>query len=390
VAVALVIVVVLTDEDAGWAGYVTAFLEAALVGGFADWFAVTALFRRPAGLPIPHTAVIPERKDSFGETLGSFVQEELLTADAVVERVRNAQVAARAGAWLADPANAARTARHMADAAVTLVDLLEDDEVHNALDEALRERIGATPLAPFAGRTLNLLTAEGRHHAAFDALLRGLDRVLRENRAELRARFLRDSPWWLPGAVEDRVFERLMDGTHRLLHDVASDPEHELRRTFDQKVQEFAAKLQMSPELLAKGEALKQELLDQPELRQWIASVWRDLKATLRAQASDAESTLRRRLTDTVAGFGTRLGTDETIATKVDNTVEDGARYLSEQFHDEIASMVTNSIAGWDGHQAASRLELLLGPDLQFIRINGTVVGGLAGLVIYSVTQLLG
>jgi uncharacterized membrane-anchored protein YjiN (DUF445 family) len=393
VAAALVAVHLLTDgagDGGSAAGYAIAGLEAAMVGGLADWFAVTAVFRHPLGLPIPHTAVIPERKDSFGETLGDFVQEHLLTRDAIVERIRSARPAPRAAAWLARPENAARVAGHLVDASVTLADLLADEDVHRAIDDAVRSRIDATPLTPLAGRGLELLTEGGRHQEVLDVVLRAVDRFLRENRADLRTRFGSEAPWWLPEALEDRVFDRLLDGVHRVLTDVVRDPDHELRRDFDERVRRFARDLQTSPALRERGEALKQELLAQPQLREWTGTIWRDIKATLRAQADDPASPLQRRLTDTLIALAQRLQDDPALTTRIDEAVERAAQYVSEQFHDEIAAMVSTAIVRWDGREAATRLELLLGPDLQFIRINGTLVGGLAGLLIHAASQAAG
>ena len=376
-------------SDATWAGYAEAFVEAGMVGGLADWFAVVALFRHPLHVPIPHTAIIVERKDQFGETLGDFVQTSFLTPDIISERVRTARVVPRMADWLADRDNAVRLARHAADAAVTAADLLRDDEVHRALEEVARRRIETTPLAPVAGRTLRLLTEGGRHQEVLDVMLRGLDRFLGENEASLRERFADESPWWLPGAVEDRIFERLLDGARQLLHQVATDPQHELRRDVDTRVRRLVDDLQSSPEMLARGEELKAELLSQPELRQWIASVWRDIKAGLRAQADDPDSELRRRLAQTIASLGERLRDDPALAARAEQAIETGVRYVADQFSDEIGGIVTTTVARWDGNETADRLELLLGPDLQFIRINGTVVGGLAGLVIHAVGQVL-
>jgi uncharacterized membrane-anchored protein YjiN (DUF445 family) len=388
VAIALVVAHVVTgDSDSGVSGYVIAGLEAAMVGGLADWFAVTAVFRHPMGLPIPHTAVIPERKDNFGETLGDFVQEHLLTRDAIVERVQAARPAHRVATWLAQPDNAARVAGHVVDASVTLADLLGDDDVHRAIDEAVRTRIDATPLAPLAGRGLDLLTDGGCHQQVLDVLLRAGDRFLRENRLSLRERFSDQAPWWLPDAVEDRVFDRLLDGVLRVLHEVARDPDHELRHEVDERVRGFARDLQASPALRQRGEELKRDLLAQPELRQWTSGVWGDLKATLRAQADDPASPLQQRLADAVVALARRVLDDPALAARVDEAVESAAGYVSQQFHDEIAAMVSTAIVRWDGNEASTRLELLLGPDLQFIRINGTVVGGLAGLLIHALSQ---
>lgn len=388
-ALALLAAIVLTDESAGM-GYVVAGLEAALVGGFADWFAVTALFRHPLGIPLPHTAIIVERKDSFAQTLGEFVQDELLTPDAIVERVRAARVTERLADWLSDPANAAKTAHRLTDGALAMADLMRDEDIHDALETAVRSRIEAFPLAPAAGRTLQLLTERGRHQEALDAALKAADRLLREHHADLRERFGREAPWWLPGAVEDRLFDRLLDGARTLIHDVASDPQHQLRRDLDERVERLAEQLQTSPELRARGEALKHDLLTQPQLREWVATMWTDLKEGLRTQADDPDSELRRRLADAIAGLGVRLRDDPALTARIDQAVETGARRFGEEFHHEIASMVSSTISRWDAHETATRLELLLGPDLQYIRINGTVIGGLAGLAIHAVTQAVG
>jgi len=390
VAVTLGFVVLqLWGGDGTTLGYVEAAVEAAMVGALADWFAVTALFRHPLGIPIPHTAIIPTRKDQFGETLGDFVQSSFLTPEAIVERVHASRVVARMAAWLAEPPNAERLARHLADASVTVADLLRDDEVHRALEDAARRRIETTPLAPVAGRTLKLLTEDGRHQEVFDVMLRSLDRFLRDNEPSLRARFADEAPWWLPGAVEDRIFERLLDGAAHLVHQVAKDPDHELRRDVDTRVRRLVDDLQTSPEMLARGEELKGELLSQPELREWVAKVWADIKAGLRSQADDPDSELRRRLADAIASLGARLRDDPPLAERAEHAIETGVRYVADQFSDEIGGIVSGTVARWDGHETADRLELLLGPDLQFIRINGTVVGGLAGLLIHAVGQAL-
>jgi uncharacterized membrane-anchored protein YjiN (DUF445 family) len=391
VAVTLVfLVLVLVGGEATWVGYTRAATEASMVGALADWFAVTALFRHPLGVPIPHTAIIPERKDQFGETLGEFVQSSFLTPEIIVERVRTARVSARMAAWMAAPDNAERLAGHMADAAVTFADVVRDDEVQRAIEEAVRRRVESVPLAPLAGRTLGLLTEGGRHQQLLDAMLHTLDKYLDGNHDRLRARFAAETPWWMPEAVEERLFVRLIEIARQLVHDVAEDPDHELRRVADARVRNLVEELQTSDAMRRRGEELKGELLDHPELRRWVATIWEDVKESLRAQAADPRSELRRRLAETVVSLGRRLQEDPALAKRVDEAVETGVRYVAEHFHDEIAAMVSGTISRWDGRETSDRLELLLGPDLQFIRINGTVVGGLAGLVIYSVAQLLG
>jgi len=375
--------------DGTWAEYLRAAAEASMVGGLADWFAVTALFRHPLGLPIPHTAVIPERKDQFGQTLGDFVQRNFLSSDTIGERVRTARVAERAAAWLADPGNAANVAGRLADAAAWGIDLVEDDEVHVAIEHVVRRQAEATRLAPLAGRALRALTATDRHQEVLAAGMAALDRFLDENREALRTRYHRESPWWIPGAIDDRIFDRLVDGARRVLAEVAADPDHELRKELDRRLRDLADQLEHSPELLERGEHLKAELLGSPELRKWTRSLWEDAKTSLREQARDPDSEVRRRLATTVAGVGRRLQEDAALRTGVEEVAERGARYVAEHFHDEISGLVTSTVQRWDATETSGKLELLLGRDLQFIRINGTVVGGLAGLAIHAVAELL-
>jgi uncharacterized membrane-anchored protein YjiN (DUF445 family) len=390
--IAITIVFVLATvfgSDHGWAGYLRATAEASMVGGLADWFAVTALFRHPLGIPIPHTAVIRERKDEFGQTLGSFVQENFLTADVVAERVRASRAATRVGAWLADDANAAVLAEHASDLAVALADLVRDEDIHRLLEQEVSRALDAVPLAPLAGRALRVATASGRHQELFDAILRGLERFLDENVDTLRERFGQESPWWLPNAFEDRIFDRLLDGFREYLHTVNNDPKHELRTQFDERVDDLAERLLHSPELRERGEQLKRDFLSHPELRSWSTAVWSDVKRALRAQASDPSSELRQRLALAVMSAGRRLLEDPVLQHKADEVVESGIRYVTSHFRDEITGLVSGTIARWDPEETSDKLELLLGRDLQFIRINGTVVGGLAGLVIHAVAQMI-
>ncbi|MCA1847297.1 MAG: DUF445 domain-containing protein, partial [Actinobacteria bacterium] len=227
-AIVFVAAVVL-GGGSGLMGFVRAGAEASLVGGLADWFAVTALFRHPLGLPIPHTAVIPERKDQFGRTLGRFVQDNLLTPTLITDRVRHARIAARLADWLADESHAAAVAGYIADAAHSLAGVVEEDDVARLIEEALRRAVDRVEPAPLAARALTSVMAAGYHQEAFDALLRGTARFLDEHRADLQARFLAESPWWRPEAIDRRIFTGLLDGAVHLFDEILADPGHPLR-----------------------------------------------------------------------------------------------------------------------------------------------------------------
>jgi uncharacterized membrane-anchored protein YjiN (DUF445 family) len=390
-AVAFVAVTVLGGENGGdgWVGYARAMAEAALIGGLADWFAVTALFRHPLGIPIPHTAIVAARKDAFAETLGGFIQDSFLTPDAVVARVRAAGVVGRLADWLADETHARRAADEALRGAVSVADVLRDEDVHRLIESVARARLDALPVAPLAGRALELARRDGRHHQVMDAALRELDGYLDSHRDELRGRLGQESPWWLPGAAEDKIFDRLITGARSLIADLLTDPDHELRRRFDERLAKLAVDLQTSPELADRAEQLKRDVLARAEVGAWVSSVWRDAKAELRAEATDVESDLHGRLAAMVVAAGRRLQDDPELSAKVEQGVEQAARHLVERFQGEIVGLVRDTIGRWDAAETSDRLELLLGPDLQFIRINGTVVGAAAGLFLHAVGQLL-
>jgi uncharacterized membrane-anchored protein YjiN (DUF445 family) len=389
VTVAFVVLLV-AGSDSTVIEYALAAAEGSMVGGLADWFAVTALFRHPLGIPIPHTAIIRERKDQFGETLGAFVQDNFLTADVAAERIRAARVAERIAAWLATPENADRVAGNVLEALVGVVDLVGDDDVHRLLHEEIERAVRSIPFAPIAGRALLVGVNEGRHKPMVDGLLRGAVTFLDEQREPLRARFGQASPWWMPGALEDRFFDRLIDGARMLLASVAADPDHELRAELDARLRTLADRLQYEKELAERAEALVGDALASPDVRGWTRSLWSDLKTSLRQQVEDpASSSLRPRIAEAVVAIGGRLADDPALQARLSGAAESAVRYVATNHRSEISALISATIARWDAQETSDKLELLLGRDLQFIRINGTVVGGLAGLAIHAVADVL-
>ena len=380
----------LVRSKTAWVGYLQAVAEASMVGALADWFAVVALFRHPLGIPIPHTAVIVERKDQFATTLGDFIRESFLTPEAIVQRVRSAGAIDRLANWLAEPSNADRISAEVTAAAVAFADFLREDQAHGLLEDELRERVESIPVAPLAGRLLKFVTEQGRHHQVIDAALRGLDRYLNEHREDLRQRLGDESPWWLPGAVEDRIFERLIDGARSVLQAMVGNSDHKLRQELEVRIAQLAVDLQTSPEMRARGEQLKHDVMAQPQVQELVAAFWNDLKEQLRQESANPDSRLRQRLCATIVSVGNRLREDQALRTRVQDVLENGLSYVAEHFNTEIATLVSGTVARWDARETARRLELLLGPDLQFIRINGTVVGAIVGLILHAIVQVLG
>ena len=383
------VIVTLWGGGATWAGYVQATAVASMVGGLADWFAVTALFRRPLGLPIPHTAIVVERKDQFATTLGEFIQESFLTPDIIVERVRAAGVVDAVASWLAEPANAARTAAEVASAVVAVSDLLQDDDVHRAIDGFVHQLVDAVALAPLAGHALRLVTAQGELDDLLDKGLRGLNRYIEEHRDELRHHLSKKSRRWLTSVVDHKLFDRVLDGVTSVLLQMEADRDHDLRRQLGERLAQLTVDLETSPRFLARGERMKRDVLSRPEVQQWVAALWVDIKNHLKSQAADPDSTLQQRLTAMIMGLGHRLQEDPALAAKVEAAAESVVSYVAEHFNSTIAGMVSSTVSRWDAEETATRLELLLGPDLQYVRINGTVMGAGAGLVLHVVTRAL-
>jgi uncharacterized membrane-anchored protein YjiN (DUF445 family) len=370
-------------------GYVQAGAEAAVVGGVADWFAVTALFRRPLGLPIPHTALIVERKDQFAGTLGQFVQENFLTADVLAERIDSARLVPRLGAWLADEANAARFAGHAAGLLVRAAEAARDEDVRRVLTAGLTRAAEGVNAGPLAGRVLRVMIAEGQHAALLTEVVAAADRYLAGHYLELRDRFQAESPRWVPDAVYRRVFDRLYGRLRNKLAAIAADPGDETRVQFEEWIAGLPDRLETSPELRERAEQFTRDVLSSAGLRDLSLSLWKSATQALRIQAADPASELRRWLTKALAAAGRRLESDADLQETLQRAAESAARAMAEQFHEELADLVTGTIQRWDAAETSSQLELLLGHDLQYIRINGTVVGAGIGLALHAIVMAL-
>lgn len=377
------------EADRPWAGYVRATAEAAMVGAIADWFAVTALFRHPLGLPIPHTAIVKRRKDQIGASLGGFVRDNFLTREVVGERLERADLGRRVGVWLATPSNAAVVGDQSAAAVRGITEVLDDDVVQAGLEQVVTQRVRNVPVAPVVGKAVDVAIDGEHHQVLLESTLTGLATFLDDNRIVFRERLSTESPWWVPEPIDDRVFEKIYTAVSRFIADVAGDRNHELRRQLDERTITFAAELKESEELRARGEALKSELLDHPEVRRWSDSLWTRIKAGLLEAAEDPTSPLRIQLQRAVEDAGTSIGEDPELQAKIDQWIVGATGYVAEQFRDEVADLIAQTVQRWDTDETSDRIELQVGRDLQFIRINGTVVGGLAGLLIYTVSELI-
>jgi uncharacterized membrane-anchored protein YjiN (DUF445 family) len=372
-----------------WVGYVRAASEAGMVGAIADWFAVTALFRHPLGLPIPHTAIIPRKKDQLGASLGEFVGVNFLAPDVVVGKLRAARVPQRLGRWVAQPENAARITAEAAVALKAAVTVLRDEDVQRLLDATIVRRITDLPWGPPLGKLLGEVLADGKHRKLVDLVCdRAYDWAIVNHDTVVRV-VSQQAPTWSPRFLDDMLADRLHREVLDFARAVRDDQAHPLRTAIDRFLAEFAQDLQHDPETIARAEAVKAQVLEHPEVQNLAASAWNTARRMVLEAADDPSSELRRQAQGLIAGWGERLATDDVVRGKVDGWLESTLRYVVANYADEITSVITDTVARWDAAETSRKIELQVGRDLQFIRINGTVVGALAGLVIYAVSQAL-
>ncbi|TDD57334.1 DUF445 domain-containing protein [Kribbella antibiotica] len=385
---AAVIYVITLHREGAWA-YVNAASEAAMVGALADWFAVTALFRHPLGLPIPHTAIVPTRKDMLAESLEQFVTENFLSPEVVGEKMKSADVSRRAGEWLAAGNHAERIVAEGARTIGAALPKLGDDDVTAFVRGSLLPRFVQEPLSPIAGHFLESVVDDGAHHALFDLLMVEAHDWLSENRELLDGVVGPRAPRWSPMWVDRMVVDRIHREAVAWLADVRDNQNHAARQAVDKLLQKLAVDLQNDPETMERFEAFKARMLTHPDMGSSLTAVWDSLRTALIDSIQDPASTLRVRGVRVIQDLGQRLQTDDVLRAKVDVRATEAVSYVIRTYGNEIVSVISDTISRWDGREASARIELHVGRDLQFIRINGTVVGALVGLVIHTVSQLL-
>nr|WP_236670137.1 DUF445 domain-containing protein [Streptomyces antimycoticus] len=374
----------------GWPGYVAAAAEAGMVGALADWFAVTALFRRPMRLPIPHTAIIPTKKDQLGASLGEFVGENFLSGDVVRMRLRAVGIGGRLGTWLVQPEHAERVTAELATALRGALTVLRDSDVQAVVGEAITRRADAQEVAPGLGKLLERVVAEGGHRRAVDLVcLRAHDWLVEHNDSVMQA-VAGGAPGWTPRFVDRKVGDRVYKELLRFVTEMRDMPAHPARSALDRFLTDFAGDLQSDTDTRARVERVKSEVLGRGDVQDIIATAWASVRAMIVTAAEDERSELRQRARAAVLSLGGRMVTDQRLRAKVDGWLEDAAVYVVTTYRDEITSLITETVAGWDAEHTSRKIEAHIGRDLQFIRINGTVVGALAGLVIYTVSRALG
>jgi uncharacterized membrane-anchored protein YjiN (DUF445 family) len=389
-ATVIFVVTLALERQFPWLGFVRATAEAAMVGGLADWFAITALFRHPLGIPIPHTAIIPSRKDRIGRSLGGFVQNNFLSREVIAARLHGLKIAERIARWISDPTNSGRIAHHVATGLAGTAAVLHDEDVQSMIDRAVVTRVRKTQVAPVLGNVLSLLTADNRHQELLDEALRLISEGVSRNEELIRQRIREESPWWLPEAVDNKIHDKVVIAIENTLRQVAADPEHPLRDRFDSALATFIEKLKTSPELSARAEEIKEDILANPAVRQFSATIWGDAKQALARYAERKETDPPGAVEQGLMKLGHAVLGDAELMAKVDTWILDAVLYAVEQFRDEVAQLISYTVGQWDAEETSKKIELQIGKDLQYVRINGTLVGGLVGLLLYSISKIFG
>ncbi|MHA7293183.1 DUF445 domain-containing protein [Arthrobacter sp. HLT1-21] len=382
-AVIFVISFALQDEYP-WLQYVRAAAEGGMVGALADWFAVTALFKHPMGIKIPHTAIIPRKKDQIGASLGQFVEENFLSEAVVQQKLSTVGIAQRAGVWLATPEGSDRVATEGAALIRGVFTVLDDDAVQSVIESMVRKHLLTPPWGPPAGKIAERIFDDGHHHQLVDLLVDRAAEWVDGNYDLVSGLVSQRSPTWVPQFVDGLVGDKVYVELTKFMRAVQTRPDHDVRLSLDKYLKDLAQDLQHDPVVIAKVEGMKAQLLGDPQVRDLAARTWTTIKKALLEAVDDPESELARNFKSAVRDFGRRLSSDEELAGKVNRWIADAAGYLVRTYRTDIAAIITETVGRWDAVETSHKIELQIGKDLQFIRINGTVVGSLAGLVIFT------
>lgn len=377
----------LLHDVAPWVEIPGAFAEAALVGGLADWFAVTALFRHPLGIPIPHTAIVPRNQARIGTTLGRFVATNFLKPEEVTTKLRQIDIPKIIAQWLDQPENRFKLSQRMAQSVPGILNALDDEDVGRFLQTNLSARVKDIGVAPILGQIVKLLTNEGHHQRLLDELLERAHRLVHDNKELIEKRVDEQLPRWLPKAVDRAIYTRVLSALDSTLSEIRS-PEGPWRQQFDEATRDFVHELQTSEEMRLKGEEILHRLLSNETLKKYFRDIARSLKEKIVSDATAEDSGLRRQIDSAMRVYGETLVRDEGIRNTLQAWIEQAVITVVVSRREQIGEWIGSIVQKWDSDTIVTKLETQVGRDLQFIRINGTVVGGLIGLALYFVEQV--
>ena len=371
-----------------WIPYLRAFAEAGMIGACADWFAVVALFRHPFGLPIPHTAIVPRNKERIGDAIGRFISNNFLSPAVLAAKIREIDTAGWLSAWLSNPANPNRIARQVATSLPAIIQALPRDELNTFVAGAVRRGIEMVPAAPLASRVLSVLWAQGEMQGLIDRAIDFAAAALANNRNLIKTQVTQKTSRFIPKWVDGIVADKIVSGVAQLLEEMRN-PEHPWRTELGTAVEKMIDDLAVDPQMYVRGEELKSEILQNPLLLQQVSKLWSAVEARLDEESGSASDPLADNLARALAALGRRLAEDETIRDTVNRWLGVTALRVIAPRRGEIGAFVTQVVERWDTETLVNRLEMQVGRDLQYIRINGTLVGGLVGLLIFTATRWL-
>ena len=373
-----------------WLAYVKAFAEAAMVGGLADWFAVTALFRHPLGLPIPHTAIIPRNKDRIGEALATFIRDNFLIPSVVARRMRNIDVAAAVGRFLQTPAGEATRIR--AGASRLIADIfegLDDERLGGIVKGAIATRVRTMEVSPLLGHALASAINEDRHVPMLEAAIRWMARALEANEPLIREMVHKKANWVLKLAgLDTKLADAIMEGLKKLTVEMSTDPAHPVRVKVEEALAQLANDLQTRPETRERVEAMKEQLLDNKSVSLWLDTLWQKGREAIIKAARNPDAVLAGKVGEVLKSMGTTLESDSRIHSAINQFARRAVVGMSASYGSSMVKLVSETIRGWDARTVTARLESAVGRDLQYIRINGTIVGGLVGLILHVIDKL--
>ncbi|MEP7331065.1 MAG: DUF445 domain-containing protein [Terracoccus sp.] len=387
--VAAVVYLVTRGQNTGLLGFVNAGAEASMVGACADWFAVTAIFRHPLGLPIPHTALIPRKKEMLGRSLEEFVGENFMREDIIRERVIDAEPTRRVADWVLVDANAKRLVDEVATVSAHALERIPDADVQAVIEQAVLPRLMKEPVSSLAGGLLDQVVKDNAHVGLVDLALDEVRLWLVDNADVFESLITRRAPTWVPAAVNDLVARKVHTEALKWLADIRRDPQHEVRDALDTLLRDLAENLQHDPATQEKAERLKERLLSHPQVSVTAMSLWTSARGVMVASLRDVDGPLRARAVEEVLALAERLLADRELRDRIDQRICDAAVYAVARYGTELTAVISQTVDRWDGKETAERVELQVGRDLQFIRINGTLVGGLIGVLIHAVSILL-
>jgi uncharacterized membrane-anchored protein YjiN (DUF445 family) len=381
----VVLFAVTLHHPAPWAAWLHAFAEAGMVGALADWFAVVALFRHPLGIPIPHTAIIPTRKNEIGESMSRFVADHFLEPEVVRKKLQDTNLAAFVVSWLKSDKGRNSVEDLTVNVLRWALGALNEKRVRRFLSRLSSKQLANVSLAPLLGTTLDWLVRGQRHQQILTQVLRYSIVLLNDNREAIRAKVQQESPWWVPGFVDDRIMKKMIERIEHQLFEMTLNPDHPMRGQFNLWIQKLAHDLKTSPAHLRKGEEIKEQLLANDELQEYLYGLWRELSRGIQEDIGKPDSVIRQHVGQWLQNVAEELDGDLEMQAWVNDWLVNAITMVVSRNSEQIASLISDTVKSWDGADTSRRVELAIGRDLQFIRINGTLVGGLVGLVIYAV-----